>query len=1335
MNNHLDSQLQWPIFTLRYRMMRNIYTYYVNWRSQFCNSSIKNILLFSFSLTLGSINASDNTYYEKGTLKFIENKGQWIDKVKFKAEIPGGILFLEEDRLTYLFYNSEDISTIHEMHHQTVDWNDDFKLRCHAYSVSFKGSNKPTILGVERSKEYNNYFLGSDSARWSNNVGKYFAVEYKELYPNIDFRIYADTKGVKYDFIVHKGGDPDRIKLYYEGMDKISIVKRSIVVRTSVNNVIEQQPFTYQEVQNNRSTIASRYKLDNSQISFVIDNSYDKEQDLIIDPALVFASYSGSTADNWGFTATYDESGHMYSGGIAFGAGYPTTTGAFQINYSGTGGALISDIVISKYSPDGSTLEYSTYLGGTASECPHSLVVDNNDNLIVFGTTGSTDFPTTTSAFDRTFNGGSGAVASAISYPMGSDIIVSKFNSSGTALIGSSFVGGSANDGLNLGSLAYNYADNFRGEVIVGDNNSAIIVTSTSSTNFPVTGGAQNSLAGSQDACAFQMNDDLSSLDWSTFIGGSSLDAGYGVQRNSKGEIYLVGGTQSTNFPTTSGTLGATFNGGTDGFIVQLTSNGSQIQEGTYIGTSSYDQVFFVQFDANDDVYIVGQTEGVYPLFPSTVYNNGRGQFVHKMSPDLGTTVFSTRFGTAGSGVDIALSAFLVNQCDHIYISGWGGVVNGSNGGPTQSTTVGLPLTADALQSSTDGNDFYLIVLAENATSLKYATFFGGGTSSEHVDGGTSRFDKDGIVYQAVCGGCGGNSDFPTTPGAWSNTNNSLNCNIASIKFDLSTMSANADVGSDFFCTGESISFVNLSNGGTSYLWDFGDGTTSTSYQPMHTYADTGTYEVSLIVTDPTSCIFADTTYLTVTVSKEPNLTVIGGTSVCVGDTLQLFASGADNYSWVPATGLNDASISNPVAVITSNITYTILGSSVCGSAQQDVPVSIFEDGTNIIADTNMCKGDTIVLFANGADNYQWTSSSPINNSDSNKITISPLELATYTLSMVDSNDCEWTKQVVVDVDTLLPIAKVSNDTIVCIGDEIQLAASGGAGYVWVPDLWLDDNMVANPLTLPLKNVIYRVGVWNGCGIDYDTVQVEVHQIQAKATNDTLGCWGNTIQLSASGGESYLWTPEDQFQNPRIQTPEIEVFGPAEYQVLITDTLGCTDTKTVQIDTIPKPFVEAGLPLTIEFGKEKRIEASAQNGEYYWSPEESIDCPTCLQPNVSPEETTTYFLTMVDKNGCQAIDSVIVYVSGALFVPNTFTPNDNGLNDIFLAYGREIATFHMLIFDRWGQVIFESKDINQGWDGSYKGEIVQDGTYVWKINYTEVAGKERKMIGHVNLLR
>ena len=1286
------------------------------------------ILVFS---ALGEYSFAQD-YHQESPIKFIENKGQWKGNILFRADIPGGTLFLERDKLTYVFSHPVDIERIHKVHHGYEPYVDDMPIRCHSYNVTFQGGLNPITKGVGLSPDYNNYFLGNDSTKWATNCAKYYAVEYESIYSGIDFRIYTNQNGLKYDFIIHPGADLNDIALLYEGADNLKLINNDLIVSTSINNIIEKKPVSFQESQKVKST----YKLDEGQLKFSID-SYDESKDLIIDPALVFASYSGSTSDNWGYTATYDEAGHLYAGGVAFANGYPTTSGAFQTTWGGAG-SLISDIVVSKFDPGGSTLIYSTYVGGDKTECPHSLIVDGNDNLIIFGTTSSGNYPTSGSAFDNSFNGGSNVTTSGINYANGSDIVLTKFNSTGTGLVGSTFIGGSLNDGLNVGSgLVYNYGDNFRGDVTVDAANNCIVSTSTHSNDFPmIGGGTQTSSGGGQDAVVFKMSTDLSSMIWSTYLGGLGFDAGYGIQINNSGDLYIVGGTKSSNFPTTSGVLNSSFQGITDGYVTKLNSAGTAILASTFIGTSSYDQSHFVQLDANQDVYISGQTEGAYSVSPAGVYSNpNSGQFIHKMSPNLNSTIFSTVVGRGSGAIDISLSAFLVNECDHIYISGWGGTTNQFGGSAGASTTAGLPLTSDAFQSSTDGSDFYLMVLDADAVGLVYASFFGGSTSAEHVDGGTSRFDKNGIVYQAVCGGCGGNSDFPTSAGAWSNTNNSSNCNIASIKFDLSSFSALADVSSNFQCTGSGVLFQNNSTGGTSYLWDFGDGTTSSSNSPIYTYQDTGVYDVMLIVNDPSSCIVSDTSFLSITVSEVPDLVSNPVDTICPGDTVTLNVSGAATYSWVPSTGLSSITSPSPIALATDFIEYTVTGTTFCGTTDIIIPVNVHQDPVTLIEDTSICRGDTVLLFAMGGVSYDWSPAAFLDFPDSNLTITYPDNSVTFFLDVTDDKNCVWNKTVVVNVDTNAPIAAVSNDTLICFGDAISLIASGGLSYRWSPNIYLDTNNVYNPLCEPFTDTEYVVEVRNGCGKDYAIVNVKVNYLLTSIMPDTMACGGDSIQLKVYGGSSYIWTPIEGLNNINISNPMVLVEEPTTYQVIVFDSLSCSAVHSVSLDTFPDPIIDAGPNFTVEWNHEGKLSPTGVGSSFVWSPSDLINCDTCMNPEISPLATTIFYVTMTDEYGCQASDSVTVYVTGSIYIPNTFTPNDNKLNQYFLAYGKEIEYFEMLVFNRWGQLIFTSDDIAKGWDGTFNGLESPIGTYVWKIWYQEYSGEEGKAIGHVNLVR
>ena len=233
-----------------------------------------------------------------------------------------------------------------------------------------------------------------------------------------------------------------------------------------------------------------KYVLNKNILSYEFPKGYEKKYDLIIDPTLIFSTFSGSFSNNFGYSATFDSKGFLYSGSSAFGSQYPTTLGAYSTTF---GGGTV-DVVLTKFDTTGSFLVYSTYLGGTSDELPHSLIVNNFDELYVMGTTSSTDFPTTTNCFDSTFNGGTPNNLSnglGVNYTNGSDIFITHLSNDGSNLLGSTYIGGTGNDSSNSTSsnsvdniLRYNYADEIRGEIEVDENNNIYVGTSTRSIDF-----------------------------------------------------------------------------------------------------------------------------------------------------------------------------------------------------------------------------------------------------------------------------------------------------------------------------------------------------------------------------------------------------------------------------------------------------------------------------------------------------------------------------------------------------------------------------------------------------------------------------------------------------------------------------------------------------------------------------------------------------------------------------------------------------------------------------------------------------------------------------------
>jgi len=813
-------------------------------------------LLFIICLFIPNIILSQ-TESNRGLL-YIENKGQWDEEIKFKAEIEGANLWIAANSFTFDFVSQEDILQLHElMHDKKNNADSNFKIRHHVYKVNFLGANERLeYQGRKTLETYYNYFLGNDPDKWAGKVALNKEIIGYSLYQGIDIKNYSKDGHFKYDLIVHPGADPSQVKMEYVDAE-MKLIHKQLRLELSVGDVTENAPIAFQIIDGKRESVRCNYKVEDNIVSFNFPNGYNKDYELIVDPELIFSTYTGSTAPNWGFTATYDEDGSLYGGGIVFNFGYPTTTGAFDQDFNGepTDDYSLWDIGITKYSVDGSNLVYSTYLGGLANESPHSLMVDSNGDLIIFGSTDSDDFPTTSGAYDESYNGGI------------SDIFVCKFNVDGSGLLASTYIGGSDNDGKNISNvLRHNYGDDARGEVFIDENNNIYIASTTESLNFPTTTGSEEEVhQGGQDACVIVFMPTLDSLIFSTYLGGSGDDAAYSIKEK-ENFMVVAGGTTSSNFPTTNNSLHPQYLGGsTDGFVLTLDSVGS-IYNSSFIGTNAYDQVYFVEIDPDFHVFLTGQTEGIYPV-SSGVYSNENGsQFVQEMNSELSMSILSTVFGTGQEEIDISPTAFLVDQCDHVYISGWGGIQG-------TGSTAGLPITADAYQSTTDGNDFYFIVFDKNFEGLLYATFFGGTSSGEHVDGGTSRFDDNGVIYQAVCAGCGGFDDFPTTPGAWSQNNGSTNCNLGTLKmeFDFQGLVAIADVNDSVFCE-EPPFLVPFYGSGTSSqinYWEFGDGETSNEVNPIHEYEQEGVYDIVYVLTDSSTCNITDTAYATVEVIQK----------------------------------------------------------------------------------------------------------------------------------------------------------------------------------------------------------------------------------------------------------------------------------------------------------------------------------------------------------------------------------------------------------------------------------------------------------------------------------
>lgn len=803
---------------------------------------------------------------------FVENRGQWPGTFQYKSELSRGAVFFTKTGYRVALIDPK--FDMHEYKHQSGSKtmgapvkSPPAKLDAIAYDMHLLGANEQVkIVSGHQRKDYRNYFLGNDPSKWVAEVPTNLNISYPNIYPQIHLHYYGFEDQIKYDFEVHVGGNPEKIQWVYKGLKNPPVLEKGhLKIQTELGEIKELAPVAWQIINDKQKFVKIAFQLQGEIVSFKL-GKFDAGYPLIIDPTIVFSSFSGGGSDNWGFTATHDNLGHLYAGGIVFGTSYPTTPGAYQINFNFNGPqdltvGYYSDVAITKFTPNGNALAYSTFFGGLASEQPHSMVVNSNNELIVYGITASLNHPVSPGAFQTTHGGGQYFVENAVIFANGVDIFLARFSTNGNALLASTLIGGSGNDGFNS-ALKFNYGDGARGEVQVDSSGNVYVISSTNSTNFPTAGGP-SALQGAQSAVVFRMNANFSNLNWAEYFGGAGLDAGYSLDLDRVGNLYITGGTTSAQLPATAQSYMAAPGGGpADGYLARLNANTGAIFRTTFLGTNAYDQSFFVKTDRFNDVYVFGQTKGNYLVTPGTFSTPNGGQFVQKLNPALNTTLFSTVFGGSGpQRTNIAPTAFAVDRCQNIMLSGWGGSSNNTNMG----TTSGLPVTNDAFQSTTDGSDLYFMVLERNAAAVKFASFYGG-TAREHVDGGTSRFDPEGRIYQVVCAGCAGMS-FPTTPGVAGPNNGSTNCNIAGIKIDFNLgIQAVADVefniDIDSICGGAFVTFDNTSVNANAFFWDFGNGQTSTQQNPAVVYRDTGTYVIMLIAFD-TICDLSDTTYLT----------------------------------------------------------------------------------------------------------------------------------------------------------------------------------------------------------------------------------------------------------------------------------------------------------------------------------------------------------------------------------------------------------------------------------------------------------------------------------------
>jgi hypothetical protein len=586
----------------------------------------------------------------------------------FKFSKNTSIVYFKENKIVYNIFDSDIL------HSET---NDQKIYNAHCVSMNLLNGNQvnPIPFSKEITSKYN-YFLGKNKNDWIIGASAFDTIIYPNVFDGVDLLYYESNHNLKYEYIVNENVNCNQIRIKIEGANNVSIINNELHIKTNLGTIIEKKPFAFQFVDGAQTKIECSFSLEQNILSFKLGN-YDPKNKLIIDPSVIFSTYSSTSALLSADGTTYDSQGNMYIAAGTISLNYQGTPGAFQVSI-GTGAGW--NMVVEKYSANGNNLLYSTLLGGVtgqnsiplAEDYPYSLFCDTNDDLYILGTSNSTDYPIINGAYQSSIAGGT-------------DYVISKLSASGNSLINSTYFGGLQDEGgafQQKVSSIYIY------------NNEIYITGLTQSTNLPVTAGcAQNTNNGMEDGIVAKFNSNLSNVLFSTYLGGAGNDDVCDIKVSANGEIYLCGNTSSNNFPSTSGGLNPNAFGNQDGFVCKLNSSGAMIIQSSYLGTASSDKAKFIQIDLNNDIYILGATKNSnYPVtngaynYPGT-YN----YFIHKLNSAVTSTIFSTCIGgldNSGANLnEFVPTAFGVDPCLNLHFSG-----SNLNGG--------LPITTNAIQNN-----------------------------------------------------------------------------------------------------------------------------------------------------------------------------------------------------------------------------------------------------------------------------------------------------------------------------------------------------------------------------------------------------------------------------------------------------------------------------------------------------------------------------------------------------------------------------------------------------------------------------------------------------------
>ncbi len=1233
--------------------------------------------------------AKDFIANAKQNVSFLENKGQMMDTegkpvpfVLFKAEAPGMNVYITEKGLTYVFVKIEEDEDEEKEErkpgkHQDLmmpgKHEEELKTEMAWINVTLKEANikRENIIKEEQSTEHFNYFYGH-CPEGIYNVYQYKKLTIKNVYPNIDWVFYNSQKGgMKYDFIVNPGANPNDIKLIYESETPLTTDENgNLQLKTKLGSLTENAPYSYlkettTEVKSSfKTTQLSKHQV---EVTFNINqNTYIQASTLVIDPQLVWGTFYGGNNIDGPMSIDTDSNGNVFIAGYTPSTNFPPqNTGTFF--QAAIGGDV--DAFILKFSNTSNRL-WATYYGGSSRDDGNSICTDSNGNVFVAGNTDSPNFPLQNAGtFFQGIMVGSG------------DAFILKFDNSGNRLW-ATYYGGSG------GETGYSIYSDSNGSVFVAGN--------TDSPNFPLQNAGtffQGTFGGVVDVFILKFDNTGNRL-WATYYGGGDYEFGYSICIDLNGNVFVTGVTSSTNFPLqNAGTFfQAAIGGPEDAFILKFSNNGNSLWA-TYYGGSDGETGNSICTDSNGNAFITGITGSTnFPLQNAGTFFQGTGGgnsdvFILKFG-NTGNRLWATYFGSSGDEINY-FDDIKVDNCDNVYF----GLNTDSNLFPHLLNNS----SCSYFDNSYNGG-FSDVIIARftNNGNLTWCTYLGGNRNDFRS---ALAFDTNNNLYIAGEWSEGGlvNSTSAATyplanPGGGAYFDNTYNgawddgCILKFSSTPLNYTSSSLPASACNSCDGSATFSISCGEAPFSYFWSNGTSVlNSTLTTSSINNLCPGVYNVTVTACTQTAVQSYTINSVVGGGGLTPIATILPSNSLCAGQNLTLTTGAATSYTWVGpnnfASNLQSPTLTN--AQLTNGGVYTLNLTSL-GGCVGSTTVNVSINSLPIVSasvSNNACQGQSLSLVGtSNAAIFQWTG--PNNFSSAlQSPTLTNLQLnngGVYTLNVTSPNSCVNS--------TTVSFTVHPNPQAVILSNAVSACPPLCASYSFVPTA----DVASYTWLLPSSNTIANTPTVQTC---YSNPGTYTMQLEVKGTNGCVSKGSYSLQVYPKPIADFVFNPT----NPTLNDDDVITFKDATSYGSPTQWAWhfLTETK----NTITK------------FGNEVTYKYN---------------------------EAGTYPISLVVTNNYGCIDTVVKSIVIAddyrLFIPNAFTPNNDGTNDIFVPKGHGIKSYTLVIFNRWGEQIYLTNQLEKGWDGYYKGVLSKSDVYTWKINCVDVKNKSHELLGSFTLL-